>query len=37
MGDLPVDQSKSLSGDRTSGEFSNAWLQTISGAMTWRF
>nr|WP_259640083.1 outer membrane protein transport protein [Pseudomonas syringae group genomosp. 3] len=37
MGDLSVDQSKSLSGDRTSGEFSNAWLQTVSGNMTWRF
>jgi len=34
---LPVDQSKSLSGDRISGSFNNAWLQSLSGNMTWRF
>src|SRR5476649_2235324 len=37
MGNLPVDQSKSLSGDRISGSFNNAWLQSLSGNMTWRF
>ena len=37
MGDLPVDQSKPLSGQRTSGQFSNAWIQTLTGNMTWRF
>ncbi|MCY1438999.1 hypothetical protein D9M71_552170 [compost metagenome] len=37
LGDMPVDQSKSLSGERTSGEFDNAWIQAFSGNMTWRF
>jgi long-chain fatty acid transport protein len=37
MGDMPVEQRKSLSGQRTSGQFSNAWIQTLTGNMTWRF
>ena len=37
MGDLPVEQSKSLSGERLSGQYSNAWIQTVTGNMTWRF
>ncbi|MCE6976586.1 transporter [Pseudomonas frederiksbergensis] len=37
LGDLPVDQEKSLSGDRTSGEFSNVWIQALTSNMTWRF
>jgi long-chain fatty acid transport protein len=37
MGDLSVDQTKPLSGQRTSGQFSNAWIQTLTGNMTWRF
>lgn len=37
MDDLPVDQRKALSGDRTSGEFSNAWIHALTGNMTWRF
>lgn len=37
MGDMPVQQSKSLSGERLSGQYSNAWIQTVTGNMTWRF
>ncbi|SEN38711.1 long-chain fatty acid transport protein [Pseudomonas sp. ok272] len=37
LGNMPVDQSKTLSGDRISGEFTNAWLQAVTGNMTWRF
>lgn len=37
LDDMSIDQRKSLSGDRTSGEFEDAWLQAISGNMTWRF
>ena len=37
MGDMSVDQTKSLSGNRTSGQFDNAWIQTVTGNMTWRF
>ncbi|WP_150766688.1 OmpP1/FadL family transporter [Pseudomonas fluorescens] len=37
LGDMPVDQTKSLSGNRTSGQFDNAWIQTVTGNMTWRF
>lgn len=37
LGDMPVDQTKTLSGDRTSGQFDNAWIQALTGNMTWRF
>ena len=37
LGDMPVDQSKTLSGDRISGQFDNAWIQAVTGNMTWRF
>ena len=37
LGDMPVDQSKSLSGDRISGQFDSAWIQAVTGNMTWRF
>jgi len=37
LGDMPVDQTTSLSGNRTSGQFDNAWIQTVTGNMTWRF
>ncbi|MGF0237680.1 OmpP1/FadL family transporter [Rhodococcus sp. IEGM1300] len=37
LGDMPVDQTKNLSGDRTSGQFDNAWIQAVTGNMTWRF
>jgi long-chain fatty acid transport protein len=37
MGDMPVEQSKKLSGERLSGEYSNAWIQTLTANMTWRF
>ncbi|PNB31504.1 aromatic hydrocarbon degradation protein [Pseudomonas sp. FW305-131] len=37
LGDMPVDQAKSVSGNRISGQFDNAWIQSINGNMTWRF
>ena len=37
LGDMPVDQAKSVSGNRISGQFDNAWIQAINGNMTWRF
>ncbi|MNE02674.1 Outer membrane protein P1 precursor [compost metagenome] len=37
LGDMEVDQTKNLSGNRTSGQFDDAWLQALSGSMTWRF
>ena len=37
FGDMPVDQTRPLSGERLSGEFRNAWVQTLAGSMTWRF
>lgn len=37
MGNMPVDQSKSLSGERLSGQYDNAWIQTLAGNATWRF
>jgi long-chain fatty acid transport protein len=37
LGDMPVEQTKSVSGNQISGEFDNAWIQAITGNMTWRF
>jgi hypothetical protein len=37
LGDMPVDQTKPLSGDRTSGQFDDAWIPAVTGNMTWRF
>lgn len=37
MGDMPVDQQKSLSGNHISGEFSDAWINAVTGNMTWRY
>ncbi len=37
LGDMPVDQTKTTSGTRTSGQFDNAWIQAVTGNMTWRF
>jgi long-chain fatty acid transport protein len=37
LGDMPVDQAKTASGDRISGQFDNAWIQALAGNMTWRF
>lgn len=37
MGDMSVDQTKSLSGNRVSGEFDNAWIQALTANMTWRY
>ena len=36
LGDMPVDQTKP-SGNRVSGQFDNAWIQALTGNMTWRF
>ncbi|MVV48682.1 transporter [Pseudomonas sp. PB120] len=37
LGDMPVDQTKSTSGNRISGQFDSAWIQAVTGNMTWRF
>ena len=37
LGDMPVDQTKSISGNRVSGQFDDAWIQALTGNMTWRF
>jgi long-chain fatty acid transport protein len=37
LGDMPVDQTKSTSGFRTSGQFDSAWISALTGNMTWRF
>jgi long-chain fatty acid transport protein len=37
LGNMPVDQTKTLSGDRISGQFDNAWIQALTTNMTWRF
>lgn len=37
LGDQPVDQTKTPSGNRIAGEFDNAWIQALTGNMTWRF
>jgi long-chain fatty acid transport protein len=37
LGDMPDEQTKSVSGDRVSGQFDNAWIQALTGNMTWRF
>jgi long-chain fatty acid transport protein len=34
---MPVEQTKPLSGERLSGEFRDAWVQSLTGNMTWRF
>jgi long-chain fatty acid transport protein len=33
----PVDQQKTLSGNRLSGEFDNAWIETLIAHMTWHY
>lgn len=37
VGDMPIDQTAPLSGNRTSGQFDSAWIQVVTGNMTWRF
>jgi long-chain fatty acid transport protein len=37
MGDMSVDKTKALSGQRLAGEYSSAWIQTLGGSVTWRF
>ena len=37
LGDMPVDQAKTVSGNRISGQFDSAWIQALTGNMTWRF
>lgn len=37
LGNMSVDQTKSLSGNRTSGQFDRAWLQALNANMTWKF
>jgi len=35
LGDMPVQQTKA-SGNQLSGQFDNAWIQALTGNMTWR-
>ena len=37
LGDMPADQTKEISGNRVSGQFDDAWIQALTGNMTWRF
>ncbi|MBV7574234.1 OmpP1/FadL family transporter [Pseudomonas sp. PDM32] len=37
IGDMPVDQTRNVSGNRISGQFDSAWIQAVTGNMTWRF
>ncbi|MGH8352798.1 MAG: OmpP1/FadL family transporter [Pseudomonas sp.] len=37
LGDQPVEQTQSLSNNRTSGQFSDVWIQAYSANMTWHF
>lgn len=37
LGDMQVEQTKRLSGQRTAGEFSNAALHVLGGGVVWRF
>ncbi|QXH74811.1 outer membrane protein transport protein [Pseudomonas atacamensis] len=37
IGDMPVDQTKAVSGNRISGELDSARIQTVAANMTWRF
>nr|CDQ34060.1 Outer membrane protein P1 precursor [Virgibacillus halodenitrificans] len=37
LGDMDVDQTQRLSGQRVSGEYSNAYLNVIGGGVTWSF
>jgi len=37
LGEMPVDQTQSMSGTRTSGPFDNALIQAVTGNITWRF
>ncbi|WP_223516104.1 OmpP1/FadL family transporter [Pseudomonas sp. GL-B-19] len=37
LGDMPDQQTKTVSGNQISGQFDNAWIQALTGNMTWRF
>jgi long-chain fatty acid transport protein len=37
LDDMPDNQTKAVSGDRISGQFDKAWIQALTGNMTWRF
>lgn len=37
MGDMPVEQDKSLTNEHISGSFKDAWIQAISASMNWQF
>jgi long-chain fatty acid transport protein len=37
LDEMPADQTGSVSGTRTSDQFDNAWIQALTGNMTWRF
>lgn len=37
LGDMPDQQTKTVSGNQISGQFDSAWIQALTGNMTWRF
>ncbi|WP_130904912.1 MULTISPECIES: outer membrane protein transport protein [unclassified Pseudomonas] len=37
LGNMPVEQSKTISGNQISGQFDKAWIQSLNTNMTWRF
>lgn len=37
LGDMPDQQTKTVSGNTISGQYDNAWIQALTGNMTWRF
>jgi long-chain fatty acid transport protein len=36
-GGAPVDQQKTLSGNRVSGEFDNTWIEALIAHLTWHY
>jgi long-chain fatty acid transport protein len=37
LDDMPDQQTKTVSGNQISGQFDSAWIQALTGNMTWRF
>ncbi len=37
LGDMPVEQTKPTTGNQLCSQFDNAWIQAVTGNMTWRF
>jgi len=37
LGDMPMEQTEPTTGNQICGQFDNAWIQAMTGNMTWRF